>query len=225
MTPDNLVLGIIYVAAFFILFLAGKITYNFLHREMDLNRELAENDNPAVCLGITGYYAGLVMCLGGAVAGPSNGLASDLIDLAVYGLLGIVLLNISIFLCDKVTLYKFKVKDELLMDRNQGTGAVLFGVALASGFIIYGSVSGDGGGVVTAVVFWLIGQILLFVAAWFYNLITPFDVQDEVGKDNVAAGIAFAGALIAMGIVVGLSAEGDFVSWHESIVEFLSYSY
>lgn len=224
MNLDNLILGIIYIAVFFLLFFAGKIIYNLLHREFDLNKELVENDNPAVCLGITGYYAGLVMCLGGAVAGPSNGLTADLMDLATYGILGIILLNISIYLCDWIILYKFKVKDELLRDRNQGTGAVIFGVALASGFIIYGSVSGEGGNIWTAIAFWLMGQVLLFAAAWFYNLITPFDIQKEIEKDNVAAGISFAGALIAVGIVVGLSAEGDFVSWQQNIFEFLSYA-
>ncbi len=224
MNPDDFILGIIYIGAFFLLFFAGKIVYNFLHREFDLNKELVENDNPALCLGITGYYAGLVMCLGGAVAGPSNGLFADLADLFIYGLLGIVLLNISIYLCDLIILYKFKIKDELLRDRNQGTGAVLFGIALSSGFIIYGSVSGDGGGIYTAIVFWFLGQVLLFAAAWFYNFITPFDIQEEIEKDNVAAGISFAGALIAVGIVVGLSAEGNFTSWHESLFEFLSYS-
>ncbi len=224
MNPDNLILGIIYIAVFFLLFFAGKIIYNLLHREFDLNKELVENDNPAVCLGITGYYAGLVMCLGGAVAGPSNGLTADIIDLFVYGILGIVLLNISIYLCDFIILYKFKIKDELLRDRNQGTGAVIFGVALASGFVIYGSVSGEGGNIWTASVFWLMGQILLFAAAWFYNLITPYDIQKEIEKDNIAAGISFAGALIAVGIVVGLSAEGEFVSWQKNIFEFLSYA-
>ncbi len=224
MNPDNLILGIIYIAVFFLLFFAGKVVYNFLHREFDLNKELVENDNPAVCLGITGYYAGLVMCLGGAVVGPSNGLAADIMDLFAYGILGIVLLNISIYLCDFIILYKFKIKDELLRDRNQGTGAVIFGVALASGFVIYGSVSGEGGNIWTASVFWLMGQVLLFAAAWFYNLITPYDIQKEIEKDNVAAGLSFAGALIAVGIVVGLSAEGEFVSWQENIFEFLSYA-
>jgi len=224
MNPDNLILGIIYIAVFFLLFFAGKVVYNFLHREFDLNKELVENDNPAVCLGITGYYAGLVMCLGGAVVGPSNGLAADIMDLFAYGILGIVLLNISIYLCDFIILYKFKIKDELLRDRNQGTGAVIFGVALASGFVIYGSVSGEGGNIWTASVFWLMGQVLLFAAAWFYNLITPYDIQKEIEKDNVAAGLSFAGALIAVGIVVGLSAEGEFVSWQENIFEFLAYA-
>ncbi len=224
MNPDNLILGIIYISVFFLLFFAGKIIYNLLHREFDLNKELVENDNPAVCLGITGYYAGIVMCLGGAIAGPSNGFIPDLMDLAVYGILGIVLLNISIYFCDLVILYKFKVKDELLRDRNQGTGAVIFGVAFASGFIIYGSVSGEGGTIWTASAFWFMGQILLFVAAWFYNLITPFDIQKEIEKDNIAAGISFAGALIAIGIVVGLAAEGDFVSWQENIFSFFSYA-
>ena len=224
MTLDSLMFGLIYIAVFFLLLFAGKIFYNILHKEFDLNKELVENDNPAVSLAVTGYYAALVLSIGGTVVGPSHGLASDLIDLVMYGVLSIVLLNISVFLCDWIILRKFKIKDELLRDRNQGTGAVLFGVCVASGFIIFGSVSGRGGSIWTAVCFWLMGQILLVLAAKIYNIITPFDIHEEIEKDNVAAGISMCGAIIAVGIVVGLAAEGDFVSWQENIPDFISYA-
>jgi uncharacterized membrane protein YjfL (UPF0719 family) len=224
MTFDDLLIGLIYIALFFILFAVGKVVYNLLHREYDLNKEMVENDNPAVSLAVTGYYAGLVLSIGAAVVGPSAGLASDVMDILIYGILSIVLLNISSFLCDWVILARFKVRDELIRDRNQGTGAVIFGVLVASGFVIFGSVSGSGGTIWTAMGFWLLGQVLLVVAALVYNLITPFDVHKEIEKDNVAAGISFAGALIAMGIVVGLAAEGDFVSWRENVPAFIAYA-
>ncbi len=224
MTLDSLILGILYMFLFFFLFFVGKLVYNRIHRNFDLNTELVVNDNPAVSLAVTGYYAGLVLSLGAAVVGPSHGLGSDLLDLLVYGVLGIILMNLSIVLCDRIILSSFKVEDELLRDRNQGTGVVLFGVSLASGFVIFGSVSGDGGSILTAVVFWLFGQMLLWAASKLYNRITPFDVHQEIEADNVAAGIAFSGALIAMGIVVGLAAEGEFSSWGESLSGFISYA-
>ncbi len=224
MNVDDLLIGLIYIALFFLLFALGKVVYNLLHREYDLNKEMVENDNPAVSLAVTGYYAGLVLSIGAAVVGPSAGLASDVIDILIYGILSIVLLNISSFLCDWVILAKFKVRDELLRDRNQGTGAVIFGVLVASGFVIFGSVSGSGGTIWTAMGFWGLGQVLLVVAALLYNLITPFDVHKEIEKDNVAAGIAFSGALVAMGIVVGLAAEGEFISWSENVPTFISYA-
>ncbi|MBI9092167.1 MAG: DUF350 domain-containing protein [Desulfobacterium sp.] len=224
MNVDNLLIGLIYIALFFLLFALGKVVYNLLHREYDLNKEMVDNDNPAVSLAVTGYYAGLVLSIGAAVVGPSAGLASDVMDILIYGTLSIVLLNISSFLCDWVILAKFNVRDELLRDRNQGTGAVIFGVLVASGFVIFGSVSGSGGTVWTAMGFWGLGQVLLVVAALIYNVITPFDIHKEIEKDNVAAGIAFSGALVAMGIVVGLAAEGEFISWRENVPTFVTYA-
>jgi uncharacterized membrane protein YjfL (UPF0719 family) len=224
MNFDHLLTGLVYMAVFFVLFALGKGVYNLLHRDFDLNREMVENDNPAVSLAVTGYYAGLILAIGAAIVGPSAGFTADLMDLIIYGVLSIVLLNLSSFVCDGLILSRFKVRDELLRDRNQGTGAVVFGTLVASGFVVYGSVSGSGGTIWTAMGFWALGQVLLIVAALVYNFILPFDLHQEIERDNVAAGVAFAGALIAMGVVVGLAAEGDFVSWGESLPAFLAYA-
>ena len=224
MNLDHLLTGMVYMAVFFVLFALGKVVYNLLHRDFDLNREMVENDNPAVSLAVTGYYAGLVLAIGAAIVGPSAGFTADLMDLVIYGVLSIVLLNLSSFVCDLFILSRFKIRDELLRDRNQGTGAVVFGTLVASGFVVYGSVSGAGGTIWTAMGFWALGQVLLIVAALVYNFILPFDLHQEIERDNVAAGVAFAGALIAMGVVVGLAAEGDFVSWGESLPTFLAYA-
>lgn len=186
--------------------------------------ELVENDNPAVSLAVTGYYAGLTLCLGACIVGPSKGIFIDLINLFMYGFLSIILLNISSFICDKIILYKFKIKDELIRDRNQGTGAVVFGTSLASGFVIYGAVSGENGSIWTALAFWIMGQVLLIAATFVYNAITSFSIHEEIEKDNTAAGVAFSGALISMGIIVGLSAEGDFISWRQNTSTFVLYA-
>ena len=224
MTIDTLITGLILIAAFFILFIIGKVVNDLIHREYKLNHELVEKDNPALALAVVGYYLGLVVALGGTLAGPTNGIVNDLIDMAIYGLLSIILLNISWFICDKLILYKFKVSDELIRDQNIGTGAVSAGVSIASGFIIYGSVQGEGGGIVTVLAFWALGQVILLVAGFLYEKITPYSIHEQIEKDNVAAGVSFGGALTAMGVIVGLAAESDFTSWSENLPDYLGYA-
>ena len=217
---DNILTAVILIVVSYLLFFIGKVVNDLLHREYRLTEELVEKDNPAIGLAVAGYYFGLVLCIGGALKGPSSGIVEDLIDLGIYGALGIILLNISWFLCDKLILYKFKVSDELIRDHNQGTGVVSCAASIASGLVIYGAVSGEGGTIWTAAAFWAIGQILLILSALAYNLFTPYDIHEEIEKDNVAAGVSLAGALVAMGVIIGIAAEGNFSSWSEDFPGF-----
>jgi len=224
MNLDNLITAAILIAIFYVLFFIGKLVNDLLHREYNLTEQLVEKDNPALALAVAGYYFGMVIAIGGTLVGPSGGIVDDIIDLCIYGLLSIILLNLSWFLCDKVLLHQFRVTDELIRDQNQGTGVVSCSVSIASGLIVFGAVSGEGGNIWTALGFWILGQLILILAVKIYNLITPFNVHDEIEKDNVAAGISLAGVIVAMGIIVGLAAEGDFTSWSEELPDFIIYS-
>jgi len=224
MILDKILTSCILIIFFYLIFFIGKKVHDLIHRSYDLNDELVEKDNPALALSVAGYYAGLVFALGGCIVGPSHGIIADLIDLVVYGFCAIVLINLSWFVCDRLILRQFHVIDELIRDQNQGTGAVTCGVSIASGLIIFGAISGEGGNVWTAISFWCIGQLMLILAGWMYNWITPYSIHDEIERDNVAVGVSFAGALIAMGIVVGLSAEGDFESWADDLPRFMTIS-
>ncbi|MEW6264307.1 MAG: DUF350 domain-containing protein [Thermodesulfobacteriota bacterium] len=216
--------GLVMIAGFYVLFLIGKIVNDLLHREYKLNFELVEKDNAALALALVGYYFGLVLAIGGAIVGPSVGLAGDLIYLGIYGLLSIILLNVSWYVCDRCILYRFKIGDELVRDQNLGTGAVSAGVSLASGLIIYGAVKGQGGGILSTIVFWAIGQVVLVLAGFVYSRIVSYNVHEQIEKDNVAAGVAFAGAIVAMGTIVGLAAEADFVSWTDNLPTYITYA-
>lgn len=224
MDLDNLVSAAIFIIVFFIFFFIGKVINDLLHREYKLNFELVEKDNAALALAVVGYYFGLVLAIGGTIAGPSAGLIEDLFDLVIYGILSIILLNISWLLCDKLILYKFRVSEELIRDHNQGTGVVAAGVSVASGFIIYGAVSGEGGSIWTVLVFWALGQVLLILAGLVYELITPYNIHEEIEKDNVAAGVSFAGALVSIGIIIGLAGEGDFTAWSIDLPVYIGFA-
>jgi len=224
MNIDRFITGIILIAVFFIIFFIGKIVNDLLHREYKLTEELVEKDNPAMALAMVGYYFGLVLALGGTMTGPHTSIVDDILDLSIYGILGIILLNVSWFLCDKIILHQFKVSDELVRDKNQGTGAVTCAVSIASGLIIFGAISGTGGNIWTTIGYWALGQLMLMIAVKVYNLITPYNIHDEIEKDNVAAGVSLAGMIIGMGIVVGLAAQGDFSSWKEDLPPYLAIS-
>ena len=108
-----------------------------------MKEELVKRDTFAFSLSIVGYYLGLVFIIGGALIGESKGLVFDLIELFSFGLFGIILLNLSAIINDKVILRKFSVKKELIEDQNAGTGVVEMASAIASGLVIQGAIIGD----------------------------------------------------------------------------------
>ncbi|WPP50570.1 DUF350 domain-containing protein [Catalinimonas niigatensis] len=215
-TLDAALTALIYLAECFLLFLIGKFAYKLFQQKIKVGYELVEKDNFAFAVAHVGYFIGLLLAISSAVIGPSNGIWIDMLDIAIYGILAIILLNLSIIINDKIILRKFEVYKEVIEDQNVGTGVIEGANAIATGLIILGSVSGEGGSILTALVFWVVGQILLIITAYFYSWVTPFDVHDHIEKDNVAVGLGFAGALIAIGNLIRYGLMVDFVSWQES---------
>jgi len=179
----------------------------------DIHKELVETDNVAVAITIAGYYLAVTAVFAGAYLGPSQGLLIDLGIVGGYTILGIVLVNIARLVNEAFLLHRFSVRKELLEDRNLGVGFVLFANYLAAGLIVAGSIHGEGGGPLTAIVFFAVGQIALIAFTWVYDLITPYSLHEELEQGNVAAGIGYSGALIAIGLIVMNAVSGDFVSW------------
>ena len=223
MDINNLVNAIIYIFCAFALFFIGKVVFAGVNRSYNLNDELVKKDNSALAIAIVGYYLGLTLAIGGVISGPSAGLAEDLIDILIYGPLAIILMNISAVINDKFILYKFNNVKELIEDQNVGTGVVEFAVYLATGMIIFGAISGEDGSLISAIVFWGLGQIALILTGLLYNFITPYDIHEHIEKDNVAVGVSFAGALIAIGNIIRRAASGDFISWNENLITFISF--
>jgi len=215
---DSLLTTLSYLLSTFILFAIGKFVYGLFHPNIKVNHELVEKDNLAFSLAHVGYFTGLIITIGGAVIGPTDGFWVDLINIGIYGLTGIILLNISMRINDLIILSKFKIHDEIIRDQNVGTGAIEGANAIATGLILMGAISGEGGGILTALVFWAIGQVVLIITGFVYNLITPYDIHEHIEKDNVAVGVGFAGAIIALGNLIRHGLMIDFVSWQVSLM-------
>ena len=230
--PEGLVYVVMGVALLAVARLAQDVVTPY-----KIQVQLRDKDNVALALSITGYYLGIVIVFLGAVYQPSTltadgiftwGFTSeyweDVLRVLAYSLVGIVVLNVARIVVDKVMLYKFSTEKEIIEDHNAGTGAVEFAVYVAVGLVIAASISGEGGGPETSLAFLVMGMVVLIVYTLFYEMSTPFDVHDEIEKDNVAVGVALAGNLIAIGIVVFKSVSGDFVGWSDGIAGFLTYA-
>ncbi|HJN45922.1 MAG: DUF350 domain-containing protein [Acidobacteria bacterium] len=224
MSVDQILTGFIYLAVVLGLLVLGKWLYDGLHRRFVLRTELVEKDNLAVALAVAGYYLGVVIVLGGVVSGPASfSVADDVIGLVIFGVLGIVLLNLSAWVNDTVVFSKFDNEREIVEDRNAGMGAVEGGNYVAVGLITAGAMSGEGG-LLPGLVFWIAGLIALVVAGLLYDKITSYDLHDQIEKDNTAVGVAFAGVLVGFGNIIRLAGDGDFVSWNESLWVFGYYT-
>ena len=216
-------LFLIYLSASVVLLYIGKLIFKAVKSKIAVTHELITKDNLAFSFAYVGYFAGLILAVGSAVYGASFGLISDLIDMAIYGVLAIVLLNLSSLIMDKITLRRFSVWKEITEDQNVGMGLIEAANYFSAGLIIFGAITGESGnvafGIYTAIAYWALGQVLILVTAWLYNKITNYDVHAEIEKDNAAAGLGFAAALIAIANLIRNGLMGDFASWNETLLE------
>ncbi|MFY0601776.1 MAG: DUF350 domain-containing protein [Cyclobacteriaceae bacterium] len=214
---DGILTTVIYILASFVLFIVGKFVYQLFHPKIKIGYELVEKDNLSFAVAHVGYFIGLLLAIGSAVLGESYGLQEDLINIGIYGVLSIVLLNLSLIINNKVILSKFDLKKEIIEEKNLGSGIVEAANAIATGLIVLGAIHGEGHGtggpIVTAVLYWILGQGILFITTLVYNLITPYNIHDHIQKGNVAVGIGYAGAIIAIANLIRFALTHDFESW------------
>ena len=134
---------------------------------------------------------------------------------------GIVLLNLGRWLVDRLVCPRFSTRKEIIEDHNLGTGAVEGGAYLATALVVAGATHGDSGGVGSMLGFFAAGQIALLLFAKLYDWLTPYDLHDQIEADNVAAGVAFGGSMVAIGVVLLRATMAPFTGWAESAAHFL----
>lgn len=235
----QLLVDLSYVVLALLILLLAKLALGFL-TPYDTDDELTGKDNPAFGISILGYYLGvLIVFLGAIYHDPSLSEGEDvildhfLVDLGVdliWALAAVILLNVARFVLDRVVLRSFSVHDEILRDRNVGMGAVEFGTYVSAALIVAGAISGEGGegGVaatlVTTVSFLGLGLGCLVLFALGYQRLVRYDLVAELEADNPAAGLAYGGNLIALGIVLMRGSAGDFTTWADHLERFAFYA-
>ncbi|MDA1190642.1 MAG: DUF350 domain-containing protein [Candidatus Poribacteria bacterium] len=189
----------------FVMLLISKWVYD-LTTPYNFNDELTENDNPAFGVCLAGYLIGSAIAMGGALSALGTTFMEDLMWVSILGAITVVLMRVSVVINDKLILTKFSVNKEMFQDRNVGTGFVVAGSCVATGFVLNGVFNGHSDSMALAfrdiLVYWVVGQLILIVGALVFQAMTNYDVHGVIeGDDNAAAGISFGGYLVALGIV------------------------
>ena len=206
-----------FLCLYFIVLLLSK-WFKDLFTPYKIGEELTKKDNVAVALMMCGYYFAVTFIFIGSFFGPSYGLQKDLILVGQYSFIGIVLLNLSRFFNDRIILRKFCNIHHIIKEHNLAVASVQLGSYLATGLIAAGAVVGEGGGVVTFISFFVLGQLSLFLFSIIYEFFTEYNLHEELEKKNISAGVAFGGTLVALGIIITNGVSRDFISWKENLI-------
>lgn len=211
-----------YILSGFIIFMIGKFAFKQLHPKINIQHELVEKDNFAFIISYVGFFSGLTIAIGGCIVGESYGFITDIQQIFLYGISATLLLLFSVWMSNKIILNKFDLKKEIITDKNEGSGIIEAAIYIANGLILYGALIGESAtlieGIITFVVYWAIGNIVLIIATKIFIAWMSYDIHDEVEKDNVAAGLSFSGAILAIGIITMNAILDPFVDWTTTLI-------
>lgn len=225
------------IVGIFFVWLAKRVD-DWRTKEFDDDTHI-DDGNIAVGLRRAGLYLGIAIALSGALGGVSKGFLLDIIQLLIDGLIIIGFMFSSRFINDffmlghinndEECIKVFQQPDGSKLVGNTAVGMVEAGMYIATGFILNGSLSGAGGtffqGIASAILFFIVGQITLLIFGLLYELITPFNVRDEIKNNNLAAGIGLGGLLTALGIILMSSVSGPFTGWGSDLASFAIYAF
>ena len=200
------------VEAVIILWIGKKV--NDLTVRYSVDDELTNKDNKALAVSYVGYLIGQAIIVLSLISGPAGDWVEDLISVAFWSLVGILLLNIARICNDRLVLRRFSNVKEIIGDKNVGVGAVqagaYIGTAMLIGAIVAGNPNENAPGfvgslapnLVGVVIFFIIGQLSFVIFSLVYEKITTYRLHDELERDNIAAGVSFGMTLIAVGAIL-----------------------
>lgn len=178
----------------------------------DDDHELFKADNPALGIAKAGYYLSVMIALSGLWMGYGTEDWYEVQNFVIYGVLALVLVNVSTVSVDYCILRNYKVYDLICGNRNEGVGWALAGSYIGSAFILRGAISGDDIGITWGVIeiltYYGLGQVALIIAAELFERINK-PHHDALENGNASAGISFAGFLIAIGMIIGGMSKGN----------------
>ncbi len=179
---------------------------------------IEEENNNGVAFRRGGIYLGTSIGMIGALLGSSKGFVNDMLWLSIDGLLIIGFMLITRMVNDKFIISGID-NDKAVKDGNTAVGIAEGANYVATGVIACASLMGTGPWYST-IVYFLLGQITLVAMVTFYELITPYDVVDDINAGNVAAGTMLGGMLIAFSLVLRGAIAGPFTSWGADLLSF-----
>jgi len=208
------------VAIALIPFVIFLVIYKFMIQgryrlfKQDVDKELSSPDNNAVNVLVVGLFFGLMLAFKGFAFAHDSSLSTRIIQVAVFGTVAIALQLLAQMVANKLILYGTDDIEQVFLHNNTSMACVKGAIAVATGQMI-AATAGVGFRLAWQALIWLlVGQAILVLLGLFYQRITPYDVQAELEKQNLAVGFGFSGMIIAGGLVVSRAVRGgETIHW------------
>ena len=135
----------------------------------------------------------------------------DLLDVAIFSSLGIILMLLGNFLIDLIIPCSFP---EEIKKRNKSVGFVSAGINIGVGLLLRAAISNPQGttivvketilsGLLGSLIYFAIGIVFFmlgYIVVRIFN--RQYNINDEIGNGNTAAGIMVAGIFIGLALVI-----------------------
>ena len=139
-----------------------------------------------------------------------SSILNELVSVSIYSVLGIVLMLLGSFLVDLVIPCSFP---EEIKKGNKAIGWISAGAYIAIGLIIKVAISsgevvsevenGLLSGILNTVFYYILGAAFLMIGYLILKFINKkYDLNNEVGNGNAAAGIMVFGMCVGLGLVI-----------------------
>ncbi len=125
-------------------------------------------------------------------------LINPYVDTIIWWAIFFVVMVVAIKIFDLVTPYKLSQE---IKEKNGALGAVLGGLLIGIGIIIYNAMA-HSESLVNALIYSGLGFVLMLVSYFLYDLITPEKISQEIDDHNLLVGYKIAGLFIAVALVV-----------------------
>ena len=199
--------NLLHILLVLLLMWVGKKIFDVL-TSYSIEYQLVKEDNKAVTVAFVGYLAGVALILEGVLEGGEGYLLKELLGVTIWGIIGILLLNLAGKINDRLILHRFNNVDELLNKQNISVGVAMAGGYVGSAVIIRGIIIGESLGwlydIGLTLFYFVLAQLFFYLSAFLHQIVTSYDFHKEIQENNVAAGISFGSTLAAVGILLSI---------------------
>ena len=201
-----------YVAIVLLFMLAGRAASNLLFR----SRKVHHSPNLAMSVRHGGLYLAVAIAMTAALQGTTGGFVADVFEVLRDG--GVIVF--ALIVAQKINDWCIGPgldNDQAEADGNTAVALTEFGSYLGTGMIASASFGEGDGSWLTAIAFFAIGQAALIAGFWAQERLLPRSFLGAVRRGHAGAGIAVAGVMIALGVILRASVAGPFLGWAASL--------
>jgi uncharacterized membrane protein YjfL (UPF0719 family) len=221
MTPTAIRIGVTaaYAALVLVFMLAGRLASDALSGSV----RPGHAPNLALSLRHAGLYLAIAIAMTTALQGNTNGFGADVFEVLRDG----AVITVALVFAQKLNHWCVIPgidNDQAVAGGNTAVALTEFGSYIATGMIASASFGGGEGSWLAALVFFALGQLALIGGFWAQERLLPGSFVAEVARGREGAGVAVAGVLIALGVILRASIAGPFLGWQASLRTFGLYA-